>query len=102
MADDPIVFIDSGVGGLPYLKMARIYMPGENFVYVADHDLHKIQKFTLDGTFVDQWGSFGTHDGEFKSPNGIAVDDNFVYVVDSQNYKIQKFTLDGEFVLSFA
>ncbi|MCK5198427.1 MAG: glutamate racemase [Spirochaetales bacterium] len=37
MADDPIVFIDSGVGGLPYLKMARIYMPGENFVYVADN-----------------------------------------------------------------
>ena len=37
MADGHIVFIDSGVGGLPYLKMARIYMPDENFVYVADN-----------------------------------------------------------------
>ena len=37
MADDPIVFIDSGVGGLPYLEKARIYMPGENLVYVADN-----------------------------------------------------------------
>lgn len=37
MADDPIVFIDSGVGGLPYLEEARKYMPEENLVYVADN-----------------------------------------------------------------
>jgi len=37
MSDNPIVFIDSGVGGLPYLKMARENMPNENFVYVADN-----------------------------------------------------------------
>ncbi len=37
MADEPIVFIDSGVGGLPYLRMVREYMPGENLVYVADN-----------------------------------------------------------------
>ena len=37
MADNPIVFIDSGVGGLPYLEKAREYMPNENFVYVADN-----------------------------------------------------------------
>ena len=37
MTDDPIVFIDSGVGGLPYLKMVREYMPEENLVYVADN-----------------------------------------------------------------
>ncbi len=37
MADNPIVFIDSGVGGLPYLERAREYMPNENFVYVADN-----------------------------------------------------------------
>jgi glutamate racemase len=32
----PIAFLDSGVGGLPYLQWARERLPGENFVYLAD------------------------------------------------------------------
>jgi glutamate racemase len=32
----PIVFYDSGVGGLPYLEQARRSLPGEQFVYYAD------------------------------------------------------------------
>ncbi len=37
MTDNPIVIIDSGVGGLPYLEQARKYMPDENFTYIADN-----------------------------------------------------------------
>lgn len=37
MSDNPIVFIDSGVGGLPYLKLAKEVLPDKNFVYVADN-----------------------------------------------------------------
>ena len=36
MAYNPIVFIDSGVGGLPYLETTKKLMPAEQFVYVAD------------------------------------------------------------------
>ncbi len=36
MADNPIVFIDSGVGGLPYLETAKRLMKEEQFVYVSD------------------------------------------------------------------
>jgi glutamate racemase len=36
MSQKSIVFFDSGVGGLPYLKRAKQYMAGENFIYVAD------------------------------------------------------------------
>lgn len=32
----PIVFFDSGVGGLPYLKLALEKLPRESFIYVAD------------------------------------------------------------------
>ncbi len=32
----PVAFFDSGVGGLPYLEAARLRMPGEWFVYLAD------------------------------------------------------------------
>ncbi|MFH2112988.1 MAG: glutamate racemase [Spirochaetota bacterium] len=32
----PIVFYDSGVGGLPYLELARQSLPGQRFAYYAD------------------------------------------------------------------
>jgi len=32
----PIAFIDSGVGGLPYLQWVKKHLPKENFVYLAD------------------------------------------------------------------
>ncbi|MBN2354266.1 MAG: glutamate racemase [Spirochaetales bacterium] len=36
MKSRPIIFFDSGVGGLPYLALARERLPAERFVYVAD------------------------------------------------------------------
>ncbi len=36
MPDRPVAFIDSGIGGLPYLNWVRHRMPGENLVYCAD------------------------------------------------------------------
>jgi glutamate racemase len=35
-ASSPIVFFDSGVGGLPYLEAAMQILPGERFAYYAD------------------------------------------------------------------
>ncbi|MDR2588963.1 MAG: glutamate racemase [Spirochaetales bacterium] len=32
----PIAFLDSGVGGLPYLKWTRGLLPAENYIYLAD------------------------------------------------------------------
>ncbi|MDP2791768.1 MAG: glutamate racemase [Rectinemataceae bacterium] len=34
----PIAFMDSGIGGLPYLSRARELLPGESFIYLADTD----------------------------------------------------------------
>ncbi|MFC1566743.1 carboxypeptidase regulatory-like domain-containing protein [bacterium] len=46
-----------------------------------------------------QWGSSGTSDGQFKYPNGIAIDSNGnVYVTDKDNHRVQKFTSDGTFI----
>ena len=35
---EPVAFIDSGVGGLPYLASARRLLPTERFVYAADRE----------------------------------------------------------------
>jgi len=49
-------------------------------------------------SYVGQWGSEGSEDGQFKSPDIIAVDSaGNVYVHDDYN-RIQKFTSDGVFI----
>lgn len=49
--------------------------------------------------YITQWGGFGTGDGQFDSPAGIAVDvTGNVYVTDLNNQRIQKFTSGGAYL----
>jgi DNA-binding beta-propeller fold protein YncE len=46
-----------------------------------------------------QWGTEGNRNGQFISPNGVAVaSDGSVYVADRGNHRIQMFTSDGVFL----
>ena len=50
-------------------------------------------------SFFMKWGSYGSGNGYFNQPNGVAIDssDN-VYVVDVDNSRIQKFDCMGNFI----
>lgn len=37
MTERPVLVLDSGIGGLPYVSAARQLLPERRFVYVADH-----------------------------------------------------------------
>jgi DNA-binding beta-propeller fold protein YncE len=67
-------------------------------VYVADGSNHRIQVFEPDGTFLFQFGSFGTGPGQFGWVNELAIaPDGSVYA--GQEYgSISKFTPDGKLV----
>ncbi len=48
---------------------------------------------------MTSWGSLGFGDGQFRNPQGIAVDGaGNVYVADSGNDRIQKFSASGAFL----
>jgi tripartite motif-containing protein 71 len=48
---------------------------------------------------MTKWGSFGSADGQFSCPVGIAVDDNGnIYVADGFNHRIQEFSPDKSFI----
>lgn len=68
-------------------------------VYIADITKPRIAKFTSTGTFITEWGSQGSGDGQFYIPVAIATDSSGnVYVADRENDRIEKFTSDGEFI----
>lgn len=53
-------------------------------------------------SFVTAWGTYGSGDGQFHSPAGVAVDgDGHVYVTDSYNDRVQKFTSNGAFLTAW-
>jgi len=81
---------------------------GNGNVYVAEQSTPpnpaQIHKFTGDGTWLSSFGSFGTADGQFREPAGIALDasGNFLYLADIGNFRIQKFDLTNlTFVMKF-
>jgi len=63
-------------------------------IYVASnqHSNDRIQVFDSVGSFLFEFGSFGSGDGQFKIPRGIAVDSmKNIYVADDANNRIQVF-----------
>jgi sugar lactone lactonase YvrE len=49
--------------------------------------------------FIRQWGSYGTDDGQFLFPHGIAIDSSgMIYTTDDDLDRITKFTGTGGFV----
>lgn len=67
--------------------------------YTANGDQKKVLKTTSDGTLLLEWGEEGYGNGQFKFPQGVAVDDlGNVYVTCIASHRIQKFTSSGQFL----
>ena len=81
-----------------FTTVSGIAIDGTGNVYLADRYNNRIKKFTPDGHFITEWGSYGSGDGQFQDPRSVAVGGNHVYVADPRNNRIQVFTLDGTFV----
>lgn len=71
-------------------------------IYVADTGNARIQVFAPDRSYLTEWGSNGTGDGQFLRPNGIAVaPDGSIYVSDEVRDDVQRFDRDGQFLQKF-
>jgi hypothetical protein len=67
-------------------------------IYVTDADSDRVLQFSPSGAFVSEFGSFGSGDGRFRDPAGIAAFDGVIYVVDSGNDRVQQFDMAGNFI----
>lgn len=54
-------------------------------------------------TYIMQWGTAGTGNGQFGNPYGMAINPagNIIYISDYINNRIQEFTLSGQYITQF-
>lgn len=74
------------------------------YVYVADTQNHRVQKFSANGGFEGTWGYGGSGPSRLNQPSAIAVGpDGKVWVLDrdSVNFYVQRFNQSGDFELQF-
>ena len=68
----------------------------DGHLLVVDGHNHRVQKFTKDGQYISQFGSFGSEEGEFNMPWGITVDsEGNIFVADWRNNRVQKLSPEG-------
>ena len=82
----------SGNGNGRFQNITGIAVDNKGYLYVADSNLHCIQKFTLNGKFISQFGSKGTTEGQFDAPYGLLLSQSeLLFVCDCNNHRIQIF-----------
>ena len=82
--------IGNGNGKFRYIT--GIAVDNKGYLYVADNQLDCIQKFTMSGQFVSQFGSKGTAEGQFNYLRGLVLSQlELLFVCDCNNHRIQVF-----------
>ena len=99
-------FATGGSSSGSVVSAAGVTVDSAGNIYITDAFTERtsgvVQKFNSAGTFVDDWGTLGTGNGQFFGAFGIAADSaGFIYVMDPGNHRVQKFTNTGTFVTSW-
>ncbi|HJN94973.1 MAG: hypothetical protein CMQ15_10505 [Gammaproteobacteria bacterium] len=77
--------------------------PSDGDIFVADSHRgglnNRIVHFTAEGSYIKEWGSKGSAQGDISEPHTIAMDSRGrLFVGDRENNRIQIFTQEGEFI----
>ena len=72
--------------------------------YVSDgYRNSRVAKYSAQGEFQFQWGTFGAGPGQFEIPHWVVLDaDGHVYVADRQNDRVQVFDGSGHYLRQWA
>lgn len=92
---------DFGRSDGEFYNASGIDVDDQGTIYVADQNNDRIQKFDLDGNYLNTIGVKQKAPGYFNSPNGITIINDYIYVSDGGNNRIQKFNQHGTFLLDW-
>lgn len=72
------------------------------YFYVTDSGNNRVQVFNMSGSYLSQFGSGGTGNGQLSDPAGVAVDSSGnIWVEDFWNNRFEKFSSSGSYVSQF-
>ncbi|MEO0279993.1 MAG: NHL repeat-containing protein [candidate division WOR-3 bacterium] len=71
------------------------------FIYIADSQNDRVQKFNKYGNFILTFGKHGKNKGEFIQPDFISYYKNKLFVSDRNNSRIEIFDLKGNYLFEF-
>ncbi|MCP5501528.1 MAG: NHL repeat-containing protein [Leptospiraceae bacterium] len=90
-------FGKKGTGKGEFIGPAGIAVSSREKIYIADSGNNRIQKYDLDGNFLQSFGTKGR--GKLYSPAGITVsEDETIYVVDKGHRRIVNFDDEGNYI----
>ncbi len=96
-------FGGSGSGSGQFAYPAVPAIDGQGNIWVTDYGNSRVQKFTAQGKFIASYGSYGSGEGQFKKPTGIAINQSSgnVYIADCENDRIEELSSTGSYVRAF-
>jgi len=95
-------FGKAGSGDEELFQPTSLALGPDQSLYISDTGNFRIQKYSLDGTFIRSYGSIGDAVGSFARPKGIAVDrEGRIYIVDAAFENVQILKNDGTPLMFF-
>jgi hypothetical protein len=87
---------------LSFYKPSDIALDEEGNLYVLDSGNHRIQKLSLDGSYLNSFGKKGQGPGEFQYMSGLELDSKGnMYVTDQATNTVKMLSPDGIEITSF-
>jgi RHS repeat-associated protein len=70
-------------------------------VWIADEGNARLEKFSENGEYLNQYGTLGSGNGQLHQPVGLAYDNGNLYVAEATNERVQEFSTAGAYVSKF-
>jgi len=94
---------EAGADERHFFRPADMAFASNGDIFVADgYGNARIVHFDKEGTYIGEWGSLGTEDGQFSIPHAIVIDSrDRLYIADRNNARIQVYSTGGELLDSW-
>jgi DNA-binding beta-propeller fold protein YncE len=89
----------SGNGQLSF--PAGITVDASGHLWVADKKNNRIQEFSSTGSYMAQFGSKGSGEGQLNEPVDVTISEGELYVLDYGNSRVEEFSPAGTFLSQF-
>lgn len=88
-----------GEGRSEFIYPVGICADSQENLYICEYGGHdRVQKFTPDGRWLAEFGSFGIGPEQFQRPSGLVWREGRIYVADGINNRVLIFTDTGKFI----